>query len=230
MKKSVIAIWIIAALFFVCSFPLFTQGDFSAGVCGIVIAAVLVFVGYRKHKKSQTAHETAAEILHEYEETWKKPKEEVRESPSKRAESDFPFSMSVEGGTIGVRSTPECKNSASMPKNDEEAAIKYIFSALEEGGVDVSTLFFDRTAEYLKIVSDKIYQLCFCRVKMFGQSRYIELTISAKDAKLYADDPRFNGINLAGKRFTRIPISSAEDIPQYADVIRLAYTWGTTTA
>ena len=38
MKKPVV-IWIIAALFLVCSFPLFAEGNIGAGVCGIVIAA-----------------------------------------------------------------------------------------------------------------------------------------------------------------------------------------------
>ena len=133
-------------------------------------------------------------------------------------------------GTVSSPKGPAEAVSAPAPEDEEEAAVKYVFAALEEGGVDTSALFFDRTAEYLKIVADKRYQLCFCRVKMSGQSRYIELTISAKDAKAYANDPRFNGIKLADKRFTRISIASAEDIPQYADIIRLAYVWGTTTA
>lgn len=134
-------------------------------------------------------------------------------------------------GTVNIPEAPaEAVSVSPDPEDEEAAAVKYIFAALEESGVDTSALFFDRTAEYLKIVADKTYQLCFCRVKMSGQSRYIELTISAKDAKAYANDPRFNGIKLAERRFTRIPIVSAEDIQQYADIIQLAYVWGTTTA
>lgn len=74
MKKSVIVLWIVATLFLVSSFPLFGEGNIGAGICGIVIAAALAFAGYRKNKGSQKAHEAAAEILHEYEEAWEKPK------------------------------------------------------------------------------------------------------------------------------------------------------------
>lgn len=55
MKKSVIAMWIIAALFLVSAFSMFTEGNIGAGVCGIVIAAALAFVGYLKNKKAKEA-------------------------------------------------------------------------------------------------------------------------------------------------------------------------------
>lgn len=48
MKKTALILWIVAALFLVSSVPLFTEGNIAAGVCGIVIAAVLFIVGLRK--------------------------------------------------------------------------------------------------------------------------------------------------------------------------------------
>lgn len=48
MKKATLILWGVAALFLLCSLPLFGQGNAAAGVCGIVIAAVLFFVGLRK--------------------------------------------------------------------------------------------------------------------------------------------------------------------------------------
>lgn len=55
MKRSVIALWIVAALFLVSSFPLFGEGNIGAGICGIVIAAALAFVGYSKNRKAKEA-------------------------------------------------------------------------------------------------------------------------------------------------------------------------------
>lgn len=65
MKKSVIAMWIIAALFLVSAFPMFAEGNIGAGVCGIVIAAALAFFGYSKNRK---AKEAAAQAQREQEE------------------------------------------------------------------------------------------------------------------------------------------------------------------
>lgn len=48
MKKSALILWIVAALFLVSSVPLFAQGNAAAGVCGIVIAAILFIIGLRK--------------------------------------------------------------------------------------------------------------------------------------------------------------------------------------
>lgn len=205
MKKSVIALWIAAALFLACSFTFLPDG-IGEFVCGVVIAAVLAFLGYKQHKKP-------------------------KEAPP-AAEDSFPFDVKISGTTISVQKCSDKAEAAPAPEeNEEEAAVKYIFAALEEGGVDTSELFFDRTEEYLKIVADKVYRLCFCRLKLSGQARYMELTIYAKDAKALADDPRFSGVDLSkNSRFTRIPIACAEDVKQYADVIRLAYVWGTTTA
>lgn len=81
----------------------------------------------------------------------------------------------------------------------------------------------------MKIVANKVHRLCFCHLKLSGQIQYIGLTISEKDAKALEDDPRFSNIDLKKIcRFTKIPISSAEDVKQYVDIIRLAYIWGTT--
>ena len=48
MKKTVLILWGVGALFLISSIPLFVEGNIEAGVCGIVIAAVLFFIGLRK--------------------------------------------------------------------------------------------------------------------------------------------------------------------------------------
>ena len=50
MKRSTVILWIVAALFLVSSMPLFTQGNVAAGVCGVVIAAILFVIGLRKNQ------------------------------------------------------------------------------------------------------------------------------------------------------------------------------------
>lgn len=54
MKKSVIALWIAAALFLACSFTFLPDG-IGEFVCGVAIAAVLAFLGYKQHKKPKDA-------------------------------------------------------------------------------------------------------------------------------------------------------------------------------
>ena len=54
MKKSVIALWSAAALFLACSFTFLPDG-IGEFVCGVAIAAVLAFLGYRQHKKPKEA-------------------------------------------------------------------------------------------------------------------------------------------------------------------------------
>ncbi|MCM1335896.1 MAG: hypothetical protein NC237_12700 [Eubacterium sp.] len=61
MKKSAIVLWIVAALFLVCSFPLFGEGNVGAGVSGIVIAAALAAFGFFKNKKAKEAEEAERE-------------------------------------------------------------------------------------------------------------------------------------------------------------------------
>lgn len=70
MKKSIIAMWIVAALFLVSACLMFAEGNIGAGVCGIVIAAALAFVGYSKNRK---AKESAATTLPEREEACEQP-------------------------------------------------------------------------------------------------------------------------------------------------------------
>ncbi len=48
MKKTTLILWIVAAVIAVSSVPLFVQGNIGAGVCGLVIAAILFVVGLRK--------------------------------------------------------------------------------------------------------------------------------------------------------------------------------------
>lgn len=48
MKKTVLILWGVGALFLISSIPLFAEGDIWAGICGIVIAAALFFIGLRK--------------------------------------------------------------------------------------------------------------------------------------------------------------------------------------
>lgn len=50
MKKTVLILWGVGALFLISSIPLFVEGDIGAGVCGIVIAAALFFIGLRKSR------------------------------------------------------------------------------------------------------------------------------------------------------------------------------------
>ncbi len=64
MKKSVIALWIAAALFLACSFTFLPDG-IGEFVCGVAIAAVLAFLGYRKNKKDKQAAIEAARKLEE---------------------------------------------------------------------------------------------------------------------------------------------------------------------
>lgn len=61
MKKTAIILWIVAALFFACSIPLFVEGNAGAGACGIVLAAVLGFIGYKKYQKHKQAEAAAEE-------------------------------------------------------------------------------------------------------------------------------------------------------------------------
>ena len=46
LKKSVIALWIAAALFLACSFTFLPDG-IGEFVCGVAITAVLAFLGYK---------------------------------------------------------------------------------------------------------------------------------------------------------------------------------------
>lgn len=48
MRKTVLILWGVGALFLISSIPLFVEGDIGAGFCGIVIAAALFFIGLRK--------------------------------------------------------------------------------------------------------------------------------------------------------------------------------------
>lgn len=48
MRKTVLILWGVGALFLISSIPLFVEDDIGAGVCGIVIAASLFFIGLRK--------------------------------------------------------------------------------------------------------------------------------------------------------------------------------------
>lgn len=101
MKKSVIALWIVAALFLVSSFPLFGEGNIGAGICGIVIAAVLAFVGYSKNRK---AKEAAAVPRQEHEEIREQPKPARKAAaPDETHEPELPYEflkMKVAGVTF----------------------------------------------------------------------------------------------------------------------------------
>lgn len=60
MKKTALILWIVAALFAVSSVPLFVQGNAAAGVCGIVIAAILFIIGLRKKNAAPAPKQEAA--------------------------------------------------------------------------------------------------------------------------------------------------------------------------
>lgn len=60
MKKSTLILWIVAAVIVVSSAPLFVQGNVGAGVCGLVIAAILFVVGLRKKNAAPTPKQEGA--------------------------------------------------------------------------------------------------------------------------------------------------------------------------
>ncbi len=60
MKRSTLILWIVAALLLVSSVPLFTQGNVAAGVCGVVIAAILFVIGLRKKQAPPAPKEEVA--------------------------------------------------------------------------------------------------------------------------------------------------------------------------
>lgn len=60
MRKTVLILWGVGALFLISSIPLFVEGDIGAGVCGIVIAAALFFIGLRKKAARPAKAEAAA--------------------------------------------------------------------------------------------------------------------------------------------------------------------------
>ena len=101
MKKSVIAMWIVAALFLVSAFPMFAEGNIGAGICGIVIAALLAFFGYSKNRK---AGEAAATTLQEHEEAGEQPKPAKKSAaPEVIREPELPYEflkMKVVGVTF----------------------------------------------------------------------------------------------------------------------------------
>ncbi len=53
MKKTTLILWIVAAVIAVSSVPLFVQGNIGAGVCGLVIAAVLGLIGWQKMQTAE---------------------------------------------------------------------------------------------------------------------------------------------------------------------------------
>jgi hypothetical protein len=97
MRKTVLILWGVGALFLISSIPLFVEGDIGAGVCGIVIAAVLFFIGLRKKaarpepKKEPPAATPAAT----------EPKEAAAPAPASEAKPAFEFlSVKVAGVTF----------------------------------------------------------------------------------------------------------------------------------
>lgn len=98
MKKSVIALWVAAALFLVCSFTFLPDG-IAEFISGVVIAAVLAFLGYRKNKKDKQAAIEAARKLEEQ-------KREQAEAEARRREFEAThgvLTLSVAGVTFDSR-------------------------------------------------------------------------------------------------------------------------------
>ncbi len=97
MKKSVIVLWIVAALFLVSAFPMFGEGNVGAGVSGIVIAAVLAFIGFRNNRKAGKAPEG-------YEKEREQPKAKparAEAAPAPQPEAPYEFlKMKVAGVTF----------------------------------------------------------------------------------------------------------------------------------
>lgn len=59
MKKSIVVLWAISALFLIGSIPLFSENA-PAAFFGIITAAILGFIGFRKYMKHKQAIEEAA--------------------------------------------------------------------------------------------------------------------------------------------------------------------------
>ena len=111
--------------------------------------------------------------------------------------------------------------------DDEQNAVSTIQCCLEENGVDLNSISLDRVKEYLKLIANMHF--AFCHLKLGGKAKYMELSISAKDAKRLIADPRFVDLVIGKKRFSRIPISALSDIEKYLDVVVLSYKWATIT-
>ncbi len=110
-----------------------------------------------------------------------------------------------------------------LQNEDEKVAVKTVMSILQKAGANLKTIHLERTQQYISMVAEKYYT--FCRLKLSGEKFYMELSISAKDAKPLQDDSRFAGLEIGKRRFSRVPLISADDIPRYADVISRAYEW-----
>lgn len=86
MKKSVIVLWVLAALFLVGSVSLLSQGDIGAGVFGLVASAVLGFFGYIQYKKHLVVKAQAEEkARREREEKERKAAEEAQRRAEREA-------------------------------------------------------------------------------------------------------------------------------------------------
>lgn len=96
MKKPVI-LWIVAALFLLCSIPFFGEGNIGAGVTGIAITAALGVFGYVTMKKAQAAAE--AERQKAEAEAKRKAEEEARRK--EYAETHEFLTCPVAGVTFG---------------------------------------------------------------------------------------------------------------------------------
>lgn len=58
MKKSSIVLWCVAALFLISSFTLIGS-NLPAAICGVLLSAVLAFIGYKKLRKAPSKIETS---------------------------------------------------------------------------------------------------------------------------------------------------------------------------
>ena len=91
MKKSSIALYAAAVLFLVCSFT-FLPDKIAEFVSDVAIAAVLAFFGYRQQKKPAAAKEEEAPV--------------PAPQSARTNESDFPFSVKINGASISVSDAP----------------------------------------------------------------------------------------------------------------------------
>ena len=165
MKKSVIALFSVGVLFFVCSLPMIFNGNIGEFFTGIVLSVLFFLLGFRKHSKDKIATMESANAKQEEE----RRKHIAAEEKRKYEETH---------GKI------ECKISGVTFKNDDGTSRQRILSALYrevgyDGGEEASLQpykFEGRPAVYVlvggKIVGNIPHEYSSEVCKIVGEKEY----------------------------------------------------------
>ena len=130
MKKTVLILWGVGALFLISSIPLFVEGNIGAGVCGIVIAAALFFIGLRKKaarpepKKEPPAATPAATM---------EPEEAAAPAPKAEAAAHVPKADAT--AHVAPADPRPAKAEAAAPAPASEAKPAFEFLSVKVAGV-----------------------------------------------------------------------------------------------